>query len=225
MNSMKHLYLSIIFAISSFCGFAQNFTVTPANSVTTTISLDTYITSEIDFNNTSGDLLYLAWDLIDATVPSSFDYSFCDYNTCYDATYIHGTMAAISPGNSGFIKVNLSTSQEGWAHFKFAVYNVNNPSEADTVDFWFNGIAEVKQIVKEEISIYPNPVNSGDNWTIKNLENNSLIEVYNSLGQKVLSTKNYSSSSVILEGKLNKGAYIVRILHDGERETRKLIIR
>lgn len=222
---MKKIYVNILFALISLSTLAQDYTISPSNSLMTTIQTNEYVTATINFNNISSNDIIFVWDLVEKITPTGWDYSYCDFNTCYDGTYDHGVMTPVTPGNAGFIKVNVMTPNEGWGYYKFVVYNQLTPEITDTIEFWFNGIAEVKQIVKEEISIYPNPVNSGDNCTIKNLSNNSSIEVYNSLGQKVFNTKNYSSSSVVLDGKFNKGAYIVRIIHDGETETRKLIVR
>lgn len=224
-QTMTKLYSTVLLVFSSTVIMAQDFITTPANSISTTVFLNEYVTAEIDFeHNTSGDLT-LGWDLIEKNTPAGWDYSYCDYNTCYDATYTHGTMAPFGTGNHGFIKVNVLTTSESSAYFKFSVYNVLTPTETDTIEFWFNGVMSVKPVVKEELAIFPNPVSFGDNWSIKNVPLNSTIEVFNSLGQKVLKLSSSQESTVVFENRLNKGAYIVRIQHDGILETRKLIIR
>lgn len=222
---MKKIYLHIVFGLLSVSLFAQDYTITPNNSLTTTIQTNEYVTATISFNNTSSDAITFVWDLAEKIAPAGWDYSYCDYNTCYDGTFTHGVMAPVTPGNSGFIKVNVMTINEGWGYYKFVVYNQQTPEVTDTIEFWFNGIAGVKQILKEEIALYPNPVNAGDNWTIKNVPVNSVIEIYNSLGQKVIKTNSSSGGNLTIDDKLNKGAYIVRISHDGIIENRKLIIR
>lgn len=222
---MTKIYASLLLAISYTSILAQDFIVTPSNSVTTNVLTNEYVTAEIDFqHNTTGDLT-LGWDLIEKITPAGWDYSYCDFNTCYDATYTHGTMAPFAAGNHGFIKVNVLTTTESSAYFKFGVYNVLNPTEIDTIEFWFNGVASVKPVIKEELAIFPNPASFGDNWSIKNVPMNSTIDVFNSLGQKALRIASTNDSTIVFENKLNKGAYIVKIQHDGIVETRKLIIR
>lgn len=222
---MTKIYAAVLLLISSTSVIAQDFIISPSNSVTTTVFTNEYVTAEIDFeHNTTGDLT-LGWDLIEKSTPVGWDYSYCDYNTCYDATYTHGTMAPFSTGNHGFIKVNVLTTTESSAYFKFSVYNVLTPTVTDTIEFWFNGVMSVKPVVKEDLAIFPNPATFGDNWSIKNVPANSVIDVYNSLGQKVLKVGASQESTVVFENRLNRGAYIVKIQHDGIVETRKLIIR
>lgn len=190
-----------------------------------TIQVGEYVTAEIDFNNVSGDTLNLSWDLIEKVTPTGWDYSYCDYVTCYDASYFHGTMEPITGTEHGFIKVNVLTNVAGWAYFKFAVYNVDAPAEADTIEFWFNGIVSVQQMEKKEISIYPNPTSGDKDLTIRNLPSNSTVEIYNSLGQRVFMTNSGENESLLITQDFNKGAYIVRIHANGGIETRKLIVR
>ena len=221
---MRSLYLFLISILSFSFSFSQGFSVSPSHSVSTTIQTDEYITSQISFTNTTTDSLFLSWNLLEKVTPTGWDYSYCDFNSCYDATKTEGTMAPIPAGGNGFIKVNVMTTVESWSYFRFSVFNVEMPELADTIEFWFNGIADIKENSKETISIYPNPIASGDNWTIKNLPVNSTIEIFNSLGQKIGKTIQ-ASNSLMLDGDLTKGIYILKIHHNKRVETRKLIVR
>ena len=221
---MRSLYLFLISILSFSFSFSQGFSVSPSHSVSTTIQTDEYITSQISFTNTTTDSLFLSWNLLEKVTPTGWDYSYCDFNSCYDATKTEGTMAPIPAGENGFIKVNVMTTVESWSYFRFSVFNVEMPELADTIEFWFNGIADIKENLKETISIYPNPIASGDNWTIKNLPVNSTIEIFNSLGQKIGKTIQ-ASNSLMLDGDLTKGIYILKIHHNKRVETRKLIVR
>ena len=221
---MRSLYLFLISILSFSFSFSQGFSVSPSHSVSTTIQTDEYITSQISFTNTTTDSLFLSWNLLEKVTPTGWDYSYCDFNSCYDATKTEGTMAPIPAGENGFIKVNVMTTVESWSYFSFSVFNVEMPELADTIEFWFNGIADIKENSKETISIYPNPIASGDNWTIKNLPLNSTVEIFNSLGQKIGKTIQ-ASNSLMLDGDLTKGIYILKIHHNKRVETRKLIVR
>ena len=221
---MRSPYLFLISILSFSFSFSQGFSVSPSHSVSTTIQTDEYITSQISFTNTTSDSLFLSWNLLEKVTPTSWDYSYCDFNSCYDATKTEGTMAPIPPGGNGFIKANVMTTVESWSYFRFSVFNVEMPELADTIEFWFNGIADIKENSKETISIYPNPIESGDNWTIKNLPLNSTVEIFNSLGQKIGKTIQ-ASNSLMLDGDLTKGVYILKIYHNKRVEMRKLIVR
>ena len=221
---MRHLYLVIVCLLNSLFSFSQGFSVSPSHSVSTTIQTNEYTTSEISFTNTTSDSLFLSWNLLEKVTPTGWDYSYCDFNSCYDATKTEGSMAPIPPGGNGFIKVNVMTTVESWSYFKFSVFNVSTHESADTIEFWFNGILDIKENPKESISIYPNPIASGDSWTIKNLPVNSTIEIFNSLGQKIGKTIQ-ASNSLMQDGNLTKGVYILKIHHNKLVETRKLIVR
>ena len=221
---MRSLYLFFISILSFSFSFSQGFSVSPDHSVSTTIQTNEYVTSQISFTNTTTDSLSLSWNLLEKVTPNGWDYSYCDYNSCYDATKIEGTMAAIPAGGNGFIKVNVMTTAESWSYFKFSVFNVSMPELADTVEFWFNGIANIKENSKEAISIYPNPIEAGDDWTIKNLPLNSTVEIFNSLGQKIGKTIQ-ASNNLSIDGNMPKGVYILKIQHNKLIETRKLIVR
>jgi hypothetical protein len=221
---MRSLYLFLISILSFSFSFSQGFSVSPSHSVSTTIQTDEYITSQISFTNTTTDSLFLSWNLLEKVTPTGWDYSYCDFNSCYDATKTEGTMAPIPAGENGFIKVNVMTTVESWSYFRFSVFNVEMPELADTIEFWFNGIADIKDNPKESISIYPNPITSGDDWTIKNLPLNSTVEIFNSLGQKIGKTIQ-ASSNLTIDGDFTKGVYILKIHHNKRVETRKLIVR
>ena len=221
---MRSLYLCFISILNFSFSFSQGFSVSPSHSVSTTIQTNEYVTSQISFTNTTTDSLFLSWNLLEKVTPNGWDYSYCDFNSCYDATKTEGTMAPIPTGGNGFIKVNVMTTSESWAYFKFSVFNVSTPELVDTIEFWFNGITDIKENPKETISIYPNPIASGDDWTIKNLPLNSTVEIFNSLGQKIGKTIQ-ANTNLTIDGDFTKGIYILKIHHNKRVEMRKLIVR
>lgn len=222
---MKQLYITSLILLSNINVFSQDFTTLPSNTSVATVYIGEFITSEIDFQNNTASDLTLEWTLLEKITPAGWDYSYCDYVHCWDASYNHATMNPVAPGLNAYIKVNVSTTSETAAYFKFAVYNANNPLEADTVEFWFNGLLNTPEITKAEPTLYPNPVNYGDNWQIRDLPANSVIEVYNSLGQKMYRRTQSAEGSMIFDEKLTRGAYIIKIKAESVNETRKLIIR
>lgn len=222
---MKNLYVAAALLLAGFNSTAQDFTVSPSNTSTAEVHPGEYVTSEIQFNNNTAGDLTLGWNLLEKITPTGWDYSYCDYIHCWDATYDHATMNPLPAGQHAYIKVNVSTTSQTTAYFRFAVFNVNNPAEADTVEFWFNGVLAAPEITKAEPTLIPNPVNFGDNWQIKDLPANSSIEVYNSLGQKVVRKQHPTEGNLVFDDTLPRGAYFVKIKAEGINETRKLIIR
>jgi hypothetical protein len=222
---MKHIYLASLIVLLKFFSFSQDFTVQPSNTSVATVHAAEYVTSEIRFINNTGADLTLGWNLLEKITPTGWDYSYCDYIHCWDATYDHATMNPVPAGQYAYIKVNVSTTSETTSYFKFQVFNVNNPAVADTVEFWFNGVLSTQEISKPEPTLYPNPAAYGDDWQIKDLPANSTVELFNSLGQRIARKAQSTEGNMTFDEKLTRGAYFVKIKAEGINETRKLIIR
>lgn len=77
----------------------------------------------------------------------------------------------------------------------------------------------------EGLSIYPNPVNMGQNFIYITSKLSSIkhIEFYDVLGKRIFDTKITGRELNI--SNLNKGVYILKITENSKSETRKLVIR
>lgn len=77
----------------------------------------------------------------------------------------------------------------------------------------------------EGLSIYPNPVNSGQNFIYLSSKLNATkhIEFYDVLGKKIFTT-NLTGRELNISN-LNKGVYILKIIEKNRSETRKLVIK
>jgi len=86
-----------------------------------------------------------------------------------------------------------------------------------------NGINENTKI---DFAIYPNP-NNGDFMVVLNsqLENNTSINVYNTIGQNVFTSKISNNHQRFNLSNLNKGLYFINIENDYSRTTSKIIIK
>ena len=77
----------------------------------------------------------------------------------------------------------------------------------------------------EDLSIYPNPVNSEQNiiYLTSKMNTSKHIEFYDVLGKRIFSTKIRTKELNI--SNLTKGVYILKITENDISETRKLVIR
>ncbi|APY10623.1 hypothetical protein BWZ22_04935 [Seonamhaeicola sp. S2-3] len=104
--------------------------------------------------------------------------------------------------------------------FFFALFFTTFNSEAQN----FATASPVQESI-EDLSIYPNPVNSGKTFIYitskKNLVKN--IEFFNVLGKKIYSTRLVGKQLNIAN--LSKGVYILKITENDISETRKLVIK
>ena len=75
---------------------------------------------------------------------------------------------------------------------------------------------DVPENEMEVVAVYPNPVK--DRLTV-NAENLQSVEVYNLVGQLVMT----STSSVIDMNDLNEGIYFVRVMAEGKTVTKRVV--
>lgn len=78
-------------------------------------------------------------------------------------------------------------------------------------------------IDNDTFSLFPNPVNSKGALQINNLNENDLIEIYNTTGQKVYS-RSAISGSMKVNCDFNAGLYTVVINGEKERNIKKLLV-
>lgn len=135
-------------------------------------------------------------------------------------------MAKVAAGSNAFIKVNVMTSSSSWSYFKFKVWDVTASSEADTIEFWFNGIASTASKPAEaKLTISPNPISQGSLLTIDHIPTQGKVTIVNSLGQQVFSGDAPQSGKLQLDTDWSKGVYFIRISNGSLVESRKLIVR
>lgn len=225
---MKKLYTLLCLSLGTFSLTAQDYIISPSNTLNQVIETNAYTTNYIymQHDNTSANQINLAWDLIDIQVNPDWDYSYCDWTNCYAGNITTGTMTPIGQGQSGFLNVNLMAPSIGSGYFVFRVYKVGEEANADTLTYNFNvtlGLSDVE--LGKGISISPNPTDNGD-FVVKNVLENSTITILNSLGQIIKTTK--SSSPMVQFNDLNarNGLYFVRLERNGEiYATRRVIIK
>lgn len=99
-------------------------------------------------------------------------------------------------------EANGYTSSELWLKDNVASYNTNCSNTLNATD-----------VYKNTIKIFPNPAKSILNWSVK-----ADVEIYNSVGQKVITSKNSSSTNI---SKLSNGVYIVIIKDENGKEIQR----
>lgn len=91
-------------------------------------------------------------------------------------------------------------------------------------EIWGNSLS-TNTVVLEEFKMYPNPTNGNTlNFNLPNADN-SIVEIYSILGNRVLTTKGTSEAFRINIGNLASGVYLVKIQQGQQLKTLKLIRR
>lgn len=129
-------------------------------------------------------------------------------------------------GNAGHQRESVAVTKGIWDSGTFI--NVAPPFEytgngsQDGVAYWSTlGIEDFEQV--ENITLYPNPSNSILNVHVQNTSSNGTIEVYNILGEKVISQELLSEATKIDVSGWNSGVYLVKISSENGEETKRFV--
>lgn len=156
-------------------------------------------------------------------VQSGIDYS----DPMFSSQGVVEMLGINQPGSWNYPAVNPShLGVYNWV-FKSGSVGACGRAEIDVTAYC--GITtDVKDLNKESITVYPNPAKDIVNIDLKaiNTENYS-IELYNTVGQLVLSQNKTSNSGNIAQistNKLDEGLYLVKVLAAGKNYTTRLVI-
>ena len=104
------------------------------------------------------------------------------------------------------------------------IYITNISSAGETISFNFSRTfipAGIDNTVKNNISIYPNPVQ--DYLHIHGINNNTLIQIYNLSGILVYSTESAGDTNVDISG-YSSGVYMIMLTAENGKWIRKIIV-
>ena len=143
-----------------------------------------------------------SWEM--PTLPDSID-SELQY-----AFYIDGSLAGILDETSCAIE-QLSTGTHTW--YVQALAGQYKRNSSSVFSFTITETNSVEAGKKAELNIYPNPVKDGHIIVESNsfANNNMPIEIYNIMGQKVLSQKRTQKKTLLNISFLPQGTYVVRV--------------
>ena len=172
--------------------------------------------------------LYIFADIfIDGEISFWFKTS-TQYHSDYFAFYIDGKMKDWWSGENDW--TNISYDIEAGHHCFLWLYDKNRQNQAGADCAWVdditfprasivNGVEEV--VTKEDNRLYPNPTSGS--FTLE-LKGESTVNIYNVLGQNIMSLSRVAGTQHIDLGNAPKGMYFVQIESDGNLEVKKLTI-
>lgn len=156
---MKKLLLVSCLTFILIQGKTQTYSISPNDTLIVTAPANQLSIFDIYQNNISGDTLYLAWNLISMNIQSGWDYSLCDYASCYTGLPSSGTMDPVMSSSMGFLGLNINPyAIQGTATVRIYVYDVASPSSGDTLTWIVSSEpAAVGEIINNDIVLFPNP--------------------------------------------------------------------
>lgn len=159
---MKKVLVIISAAIIAFSSEskAQTYSITPNDTLVVTAPYFTITIFDIFQDNISGAPLNLAWTLVSNNLVPGWDFSLCDYTTCYTGLPASGTMTTVPDSGQGFLGLNVDpVNISGTGTVRIYVYDVTNPNGGDTLT-WIVSTPPVGIETPADLAflqIYPNP--------------------------------------------------------------------
>lgn len=227
-KNMKKIYLFVFLIACGSMGFAQQFSLTPSDSVHIDAVEGIEGEASIYFRNDGNSDLTLVWDRTGNTLGADWSVSICDNELCYFSAYQGDTMIPISGGQSAFLKftVTIDPGDAGAGQLRYNVHAVEDDANVVEVIFDVNGIVSVNPAtLANQVSISPNPVSSVLTMraTTGKLEKGE-AQVYDLSGKllREVSVKGIDALDINVQS-LPEGAYLLRYISKEGVVTRRFL--
>jgi hypothetical protein len=170
--------------------------------------------------NTSNDTILLKWELISNELFPGWDFSLCDYTTCYPGIPDNGTMTRVPPGEKGFLGLNVKPYDiPGTGKVRMYVYEDGFMEKGDTLT-WFviakpTGIAELNG--SAIVSLYPNPANETVTIQVDAADlSTASLQVTDLLGKSLINKPLTNESTKLDVSDLPNGYYLIQCKYGNE---------
>ena len=175
---------------------------------------------QIYMKNTGTSAIKIVYEKVSADYPSAWDVSFCDNRNCFFAFRDKDTFAALASGEKASMKISVfPKGKADTAVVKYAVWDINNPSQKDTLVFnifvrWsLGGYVPCASL----ISVYPVPAHEQLNVSGSGFSN---LSVYSTSGVLLKTISSLSEVTTINIADLPLGYYILGV--SNEKQSRQI---
>ena len=160
------------------------------------------------------DSLFMAYERIEMNVPSGWGANLCDNAVCYGDLHAGANMAPFKAPAEAYMKITVNPMGiAGTAVVKYAVWDLNNPNQRDTltfniVVFWGASADQAAKVLAGMVG--PNPFSN--NLQVSNAGLDAAnYGIYDAMGREVLKFRLEASEirNLPLEA-LPRGIYILR---------------
>jgi hypothetical protein len=214
----KTLLAAFIFSVFFSFSSSPNYNVSPALVTIATAPANQTSIFDTYMNNLAAGQIKLKWELISSQIPSGWDYSICDYGTCYPGIPDSGQMSFVEVAGQGFLGLNLNPyALSGTAVVKIFVYENGFYSIGDTISWYITsdavGIGE--KDFASRISLFPNPANEAISISIPGIsENTYSYDLTDAKGAIVYSGLAASASFQVNISAFEPGIYFLKLYCD-----------
>jgi hypothetical protein len=217
---MKTLFTSLTLLFISLVSLGQHYVISPSREINMTPAFNQLTIVDIFQQNTSNDTILLKWELISNELFPGWDFSLCDYTTCYPGIPDNGTMTRVPPGEKGFLGLNVKPYDiPGTGKVRMYVYEDGFMEKGDTLT-WFviakpTGIAELNG--SAIVSLYPNPANETVTIHVDAADlSTASIQVTDLLGKAFINRPLTNESTTLDVSDLPNGYYLIQCKYGNE---------
>jgi hypothetical protein len=227
---VKNVIVTLLALFFSTLCSAQSFEFAENDSAIVDLKANKYTEIKLDINNLTFDTLKLAIEVLSKDLPDNWDGMVCVHGMCLGVIPEIGEGEKMSPivGNEkAYVRLTVNPFNNlSKGELQIRVYNVNNPSDADTAVWILNSTVSISERRLTEVQCYPNPAT--DVITIKGLIPLNSIKLIDYSG-KIVHLQNfsdpYTGQRVLKLPPLNDGVYLLSTYNDGILTgQRKLVI-
>jgi hypothetical protein len=226
---MKHVYRlfasALILGCSIFGAKAQNYVITPNDTMIAMAPYNQLSIYDIYMENTDTKKIVLSWSYVSSTIPAGWDYAICDLGTCYPGLPSGATMDTVDVGGMGFLGLNINPSNiPGMATVRMYVYEEGQQANGDTLTWIITSapasISEAE--LSDLVSVHPNPASEEINIGLPAL-NSASVSIYHVSGREVYFNNTATGNETINISSLAAGVYYIRIASEGSMVTKQFI--
>lgn len=213
------LFLCVL-SISSLYS-QESFTWFPNDTLVQNLPEDAYTEMKIEqVRKNKKDTLELSVEIVESTIPKSWDGLVCIYGLCLGSIPEQGKKYDMNPnwGNADNAYVRLTLNPMGRdeeAIYRVRVFNKKNPKDGDTATWIINpqkvNIPEVSN--GQKVSISPNP--SSDFVKISSPQGFSSLYIFDLTGKRIFEQKNFTEDAILIDLRSwKRGIYFVQFVDD-----------
>ncbi len=133
-NMFKRLSIFLVILSSIQITKAQNYSISPGNTLLTNAAMDMLSICDINITNEDTTTETFIWNKLDANFPPDWEFSICDNATCYLYLIDNATSAPLASLSTFPMSIHCTPHiTYGTAFIRYTIQEVNNPNRIDTL--------------------------------------------------------------------------------------------
>jgi len=205
-------------AVTSFVS-AQNYSITPNDSIVGTVPFNDIYHFNIYQNNLTAGNLVFSYQKVYATYPIGWTANLCDNGTCFDEFPDSGTMDTVFNGDVGLMSVGINPGEiAGVSLVQYVIWEAATPDMVDTLTWIIS--AEVPNVIYNAASVatvnlFLNPTSQSLNIQT-DLLNGFEYLIYDLAGKQLVEGRIYQANGAITIANLSSGIYFISVVDENE---------